>query len=355
MIVGVVAVFCVIALTGCASIKKIPAKGSLQDYAISTTVEDESAKYYLENYHSGNVTNASLHERISKVHERLQGGVPTREQLKEISGEFSVDFAALLFADQLLKQTDNGPLQKQFLRNLDAVRQDTVKYPKSDVLIMFVPGYDYVANGRKTGADFAKPRKLLEQAGYDVNFVTIDPHGSVEENAAYLAKSILSNRHRKVAVVGASSAGPAIHLALGKLIKPDDLTHVRAWLNLGGILQGSPVLDQVSSGPKGWLFSAIIWFKGWKRSSFESMYASVSRARFATLAVPEHIAIYNYLGLSLSGNVSGFARDKYRMMRKDGPNDGLTLLPDIVAPHSLSILSPTTDHFFAEDPARYHC
>ena len=33
-----------------------------------------------------------------------------------------------------------------------------------------------------------------------------------------------------------------------------------------------------------------------------------------------------------------------------GPNDGLTLLPDIVAPNNLSILSPTTDHFFAEDP-----
>ena len=71
MIVGVAAVFCLIALTGFVSIKKIPAKGSLQSYAISTTVEDESAKYYLENYLAGNVTNVPLHKRISKVHEQL--------------------------------------------------------------------------------------------------------------------------------------------------------------------------------------------------------------------------------------------------------------------------------------------
>ncbi len=38
------------------------------------------------------------------------------------------------------------------------------------------------------------------------------------------------------------------------------------------------------------------------------------------------------------------------MMRGDGPNDGLTLLPDILAPNSLSILAPRSDHFFAEDP-----
>ncbi len=38
------------------------------------------------------------------------------------------------------------------------------------------------------------------------------------------------------------------------------------------------------------------------------------------------------------------------MMRDDGPNDGLTLLPDVIAPNSLSILAPKSDHFFAEDP-----
>lgn len=350
LLVGVGVAVCILTISGCYSGPKIPAHGSLQNNPISTTVDAESARYYLDNFLSGKVTNVPLHQRIEKMQGQLQDAVPNREQLKDISREFSVDFAALVFANQLLRQKGNLELQSQYLKNLEDVRAGTAAYPRKDTLIMLVPGYDYLENGSKTGADFAQPKKLFEQAGYEVHFVSIDPLGSVEENAAYLAKDIRAYRHRTIAIAGASSAGPAIHLALGKLLAPDELINVKAWLNLGGILQGSPVLDKFSAGPKGWVFSAIIWFKGWKRASFDSMETAVSRARFATLSVPPHIAVYNYLGLSLSGNVSGFARDKYSMMREDGPNDGLTLLPDIIAPNSLSILSPTTDHFFAQDP-----
>lgn len=339
-----------IAGIGCSSGPKIPAQGNLQSHTITTTVDHESARYYLESYLAGKSTDTPLHRRIGQIHAQLKNAVPTRDQLKEISSEFSLDFAALLFAEQLLKQPGNPELQTQFLRNLESIRVGTAVYPRKATLIMLVPGYDYAANGAKTGADFARPRKLFEEAGYEVHFVAIDPLGSVEENAAFLAKDILAHRDRTIAIAGASSAGPAIHLALGKLLQPGELTHVKAWLNLGGILQGSPVLDQVAAGPKGWLFSTVIWFKGWPRSSFDSMQVAVSRERYATLSVPPHIAVTNYLGLSLSGNISDFARDKYAMMREDGPNDGLTLLPDIIAPNSLSILSPTTDHFFAEDP-----
>lgn len=335
---------------GCMQVTQIPVKGRLEPYALETTVDDESARYYLESYLAGQVADTQLHQRITAVHGTFGDRLPTREQLKQLSDEFSVDFAALVFGRQLLRQPGNPELQRQFLKHLEQVQQGQAAYPARDVLILMVPGYGYVENGQVTGADLANPRKLLQQAGYDVELVAIDQFGSVEANAAYIAQTILKHQRRDLVVTGASSANPAIHLALGKLLKPDQLARVKAWLNLGGILQGVPILEEFSQGPKDWLFSALLWFKGWDRASFESMYTSVSRERFAGLSVPRHIAIYNYLGLSLSGNISDFAWDKYLMMRDDGPNDGLTLLPDILAPNSLSILSPTTDHFFAEDP-----
>jgi hypothetical protein len=343
-------IVCASGMTGCGHIRKIPAKGLLQGYPIETTVDDERAKYYLENYLSGGGGNDILQRKIDSLHAKLQNNLPSRDQLKLIASDFSVDFGALVFGNQLLKQAGNASLQKRFSDNLDRIRNSTVDYPRKDVLIMIVPGFDYAKNGSKTGADFASPRRLLEKAGYDVYFVKIDPLGSVEENAAYLSKCILGNKGRKIALAGASSAGPAIHLALGKRLSDSDLVNVKAWLNLGGILQGVPVLDQVSSGPKGAAFSTIRWFMGWPKASFESMYTRVSRKRFESLLVPNGVKVYNYVGLSLSGNISNFARDKYLMMREDGPNDGLTLLPDIIAPNSRSILSTTTDHFFAQDP-----
>ncbi len=330
--------------------KKIPIKGHFHGHIIETTVDDEGAKYFIEEYLTGKGSNSPMDQRIRKLESEIENSLPTRENLQKISLEFSVDFAALFFVDRLMRQQGNSQLQKDFLKNLDSVRGGNTEYQRKDIRILLVPGYDYKENGHITGADLSKPRALLESVGYQVDFVDIDPLGSVEENAVYLKEHILNMGNKKIALAGASSAGPAIHLTLGKLLRPEEAKSIVAWLNLGGILQGSPLLDQFSSGLKGWLFSLILWFKGWKKYSFESMYAEVSRRRYKTLGVPTHVAIYNYLGLSLSGNISRFAKDKYQMMLADGPNDGLTLLPDIIAPNSSSILSANTDHFFAEDP-----
>ena len=38
------------------------------------------------------------------------------------------------------------------------------------------------------------------------------------------------------------------------------------------------------------------------------------------------------------------------MLVSKGPNDGLTLLRDVIAPNSLTIIELGSDHFFAEDP-----
>lgn len=342
---------CFALFAGCAASQpKIPVRATFHGYQIETTVDDERARFYLEDYLQGKPVPAELHQKFAALDTENPKHLPTREDLQKISAQFSLDFGALFFMNRLLKQPGNPELNRRYQQHLENVRNAKADFKKRDILIMLVPGFDYAENGHVTGADFKKPRTLLEQAGYEVLFVDIDPIGSVEENAAYLSAKIAENRQRKIVVAGASSAGPAIHLALGQTAKRSDLANVKAWLNIGGILQGVPVLDQFSSGPKGWLFSTIIWFKGWKKYSFESMRTAVSRQRFASLAVPRHIQIYNYLGLSLSGDISKFASDKYAMMREDGPNDGLTLLPDAIAPNSYSILSPKTDHFFAQDP-----
>lgn len=331
-------------------VKKIPVNGNLHGHRIFTTVDNESARYYIEDYLAKKANETPLAERIDALKRTVKHSVPARDSLRQIAREFSVDFAALFFADIVLAQPNNAAIQRTYLENLKKVHEGRQVFPKKDILIMLVPGYDYKENGKVTGADLNRPRQLLQRAGYDVAFVDIDPIGSVEENAQYLLWQIKQHPRRQILVAGPSSAGPAIHLVLGSPENRRDIRNVKAWLNMGGVLQGVPVLDRFSSGPKGWLFSTIIWFKGWKKHSFESMYAKVSRERFQRLSVPQHVQIYNFLGLSLSGNISRFAADKYMMMREDGPNDGLTLLADSIAPNSLTIFSPHSDHFFAEDP-----
>ncbi len=73
--------------------------------------------------------------------------------------------------------------------------------------------------------------------------------------------------------------------------------------------------------------------------------------RMARLAgIDPDILVINYIGLPLSGAVSQYAADYYSKLAAKGPNDGLSFLPDMVAPDSLTIIAPGMDHFLAEDP-----
>lgn len=338
-------------LAGCSCVpEKIPLKGSLGPYRLETTVDSRYAAYFVEGYLAGRRTDPALDARLDSLRAEFAGTVPRRDALGRISEEFSVDFAALFWGHQVLSLPENSGIQDSFVRHLEETRAGRKGIRAENHLAILVPGLDYVKNGPVTGADLKSQIGILRELKVEVEFVAIPPLGSVEENAALVAQAIRSHPDRKLLVAGPSSAGPAIHLALAKLLSPEETRPVAAWVNLGGILQGSPVIDWMDAGITYPLWRTVLWSQGWRHSAFRSMRADESRKRAETLVLPGHIQVINYIGLSLSGDISRFAKDKYCIMRPLGPNDGLALLPDMMAPRSRTIVAPSSDHFFAEDP-----
>ena len=82
-------------LEACSSIPKFPVKSEFLGEAISTTVDSEVARYYLESYLQGSRLNPDLDARIGNLYKQQKETIPSREELKEISDRFSVDFATL--------------------------------------------------------------------------------------------------------------------------------------------------------------------------------------------------------------------------------------------------------------------
>lgn len=340
------------------SIPKISAEGEIVGQPISTTLDSDVAKYYLENYLQDKKTNPELDGRIDRVYERSPEPIPTREYLKTISDSFSVDFAALFLAQRLWEIETNREVQTLFLKNL-AERKAAIEngevQPTSkthDFIVLFVPGWAYKKRGHFTGADMAVPRKLMTELGLENHLVEINPIGTVEENAEFLREEIIRYNafKRPLLVVGPSSAGPVIHLAFSEGTEPKDLQFVKAWLNLGGVLQGSPLVEHIRKWPRSWYVSIVLKLRGWSKESINSMSSEQGRKRFQRLTLPKHILVFNYLGLSLSGELSKYSKDKYPILKVGGPNDGLTLLTDMLAPGSITIVAPKSDHFFNEDP-----
>ena len=341
-------------LVCCSSIPKYPVEGELRGEKVRTTVDSEIARYYLEDYLQGRRNNPIFDEKIDRLYKEQKNAQPTRQELKEISANFSVDFAALFLADRLWSIEENRKLKKtfnQFLEEKDATPYSPPSY-FSSYLVLFVPGWDYVDHGHITGADFASPRELVTNLGIENHLVQISPHGSVEENAHYLTKEIIgySKSGKMIILGGASSAGPAIHLSLGEQLNKEQLQFVKAWINLGGILQGSPLIEYLQEWPRSWGVNIYMWLRGWHHHELMSMAVEPSRKRFERLSISEDVLIINYLGVPLSGQVSIHSQDKYPLFAPEGPNDGLTLLTDAIAPNSMTIIAVGRDHFLAEDP-----
>ncbi len=250
-----------IILVACSSLPKFPVEGEFLRGKISTTVDSKIAQYYLESYLQGKNNDPVLDKRTDKLYARQKEVIPPREELKIISKEYSPDFAALFLADRLWTIEDSKRIQNYFnhlLKNED-LTPTTLDSRNNPYMVLFVPGWNYVENGHLTGADFADPRRLITKLGIENHLVEIPPHGSVEENADYLTNKLakLSQSEKNIIIVGASSAGYAIYLSLAAKKKYQP-TNIKAWVNLGGILRESLMIDHYQEWPQSWLFNIAV-------------------------------------------------------------------------------------------------
>ena len=71
--------------------------------------------------------------------------------------------------------------------------------------------------------------------------------------------------------------------------------------------------------------------------------------RRSKLNSSDSIPVINYVGIPLSGQLSELAKDGYYRLKEFGPNDGLTVITDALAPNSVTIPEFGVDHFF-QDP-----
>jgi hypothetical protein len=334
-----VLLFALLTLPACAGLS---VRGMVDGQTLDTRVDSEVARYYLGSYLAGERSDAALDKRIDHVYQSADGSLPDRNALKRLSDEFSVDFAALYFADQI----GRIPINQRFRRNFEqaydyaskALPENRVRLPAGYEALV-VPTYLY-KRLFAAGADMAGPRAALKEAGLPCYFVETDDDGAVEANADLVAAAIRARAQsgRRLIIISASKSGPEVALALTKL-GPAETGHVAVWINAVGALQGTPLADER-------LFPDMELFMGKVDvAGTESMTTARSRKRFDSFRIPEHVLVVNYFGIPVSGSLSLFARASYSPLRKYGPNDGTILLSDEVFPGGITLAEIGSDHF----------
>ncbi|HEX7229740.1 MAG TPA: hypothetical protein VF452_05060 [Candidatus Binatia bacterium] len=331
----------VLMLLGCAG---LPVSGAIGGRAIETRVDSEVARYYLANYLSGKHGDPPLDTRIDRVYQRANDSLPNRDDLKKLSDDFSVDFAALYLANEIARVPANAWFATAFQQAYEYARevfpQGQMKVPgAADYDVLFVPTYLYKRFGSFTGADMAAPRAALQKVGFTCYFVETIDDAPVELNAEIVMAAIhaRATSGRQLIVVSASKSGAEVALALTRL-GPANTRHVAAWINAVGALQGTPTVDDHLL-PDFQLLTGKI-----DPAGPASMAIGPSRQRFNSFNIPRTVLVVNYFGIPAIGDVSFFGRKAYSRLRKYGPNDGVLLLGDMIFPGGVTLTRLGSDH-----------
>jgi hypothetical protein len=348
-----------LALSACAlPYRQIPASGVVYGQAVETRVDSPLAAYFLEHFDDWRESD-SAHARELVALPECSAASLGRDELKQLSVRTSVDVAGLYAAKCLIEANrDIGNEFAQIFSHIQglsepaAAKREGMLDQAQNFAVLVVPGWDYIDSGSVTGADFARQLQQFSELGIASYRAPIDQNGGVEENAAVVRSEIsrISRIHEQLIVVSASSSSPAVALALGDPVHHADLTSVRAWLNLGGILGGMRLIDSFSDGLGYVALRTFTFFNGWDMDDVESMSAARSHERLAKTRLPAHLVVINYIGIPFSGDVSSRVSFFYSRLRAHGPNDGLTLVTDPVLPGTHTLVALGQDHFFADDP-----
>ncbi len=340
---------------GCASVTKYPVQGTLAGQAIATTIDSELSKYYLEHYLRNNRINPAYDQEIDRALVIWNQRPLDSDSLRELTQEFSPDLATLYFVSRVYQDPINRKAQDAFHAHVATLR---AKGPKevfriakrfAPYLIAFVPGYAYKRDPT-TGADFAQQRRLMTEAGFKNVLIETDELATVDTNAKIVASEILrlNEEHRRIILVSTSKGGTEVALAIGKLLPPERLEGVQAWISIGGLLRGTPSADQALQWPKSWLVRAAFFFTGHRGEVIEDLNTKKRREVFAQLEFPGDMLTLQYVGAPLSGQIAEYVQGRYDDLKNLGPNDGLTLLADELVEGGIVITDIGLDHYYLD-------
>jgi hypothetical protein len=345
-----------VATSACAPLARFDAAGALAGTQVSTRVDSREAVYYLEEFLPGQASGSEMAARVDAALSE-HGRAPTdREQLEALADTLSPDVATLHLVASLYDEPENRRLQDDFQRFVGALTSS----PQSEIIatlapytryrVVFIPGYAYRSNPAN-GADFSRQRTLLRELGFEPTLVETEELGLVDVNTEIVATAIRAEaaEHDNLILVSASKGGAEVAAALSELGDERAIDNVKAWISVGGLLRGSPYADRYLRGIKRWFANFMLRRRGQPPGILEDLSTVVRRPAFDALTLPSSVLMLHYVGAPLSGQIPDETRGRYRLLRRLGPNDGLTLLADELTEKGLVVTEVGLDHYFRAD------
>jgi hypothetical protein len=270
----------------------------------------------------------------------------TAEAVQQVAAREGTDFATALLYDRVRRSPDHGP----FIERVEA-REGPTGPPRVPATVVIVPGAFYREYPR-TGGNGWRVREEAKPLGFATDLVPTLSFGRLRTNARILCDWLKRDRRENLVLVSLSKGGADVKIALAEPDAGEAFRNVAFWVNLSGMLNGTPLV--------GWLFSRrlrVLWFRlllGWRRYDF-SVIPELARGPGTPLdgdlRLPAHLRAIHVAGFPLARHLtSGLARRCYRRVQALGPSDGAgILLADVCRLPGLVYPVWGADHYLRPD------
>jgi hypothetical protein len=243
----------------------------------------------------------------------------TEGVLRDIAQYQGIDFATALLYDRIVRSPEHGPM----IEAMQTLPEQPPADFRLDANLVVVPGA-FRVEFPHTGADGRLVREIAEGFGCRTELVPLPSLGSLAQDAHILCDWLAARPEEPIILASLSKGGSDVKTALALPDAADAFRNVVVWLNLSGMLQGTPLVP--------WLFASRVrtaWFRFlfWMRRYDFAVIPELARGPATPLAgrlrLPGNMRVIHVIGFPLLRHLSTpLARRCHRRIRECGPNDG---------------------------------
>lgn len=282
-----------------------------------------------------------LHE-VRAAHPGLTYADLSRERLAQLTREHGVDFTTALFYDRIRQSAEH----QAFIDAVEAIQPDLDNLPRLGGKLLVAPAAFY-REYPHFGGDGLLARQIAAEFGLAADLIPVPGAGSVTDNARLIRGALEAEPDGSVLLVSFSKGGADVRLALCDPGGAAAGSKVRAWLQFGGLVHGTPLSDSLLDS-NWWRRGLVRGYLAYTRAGagFVRELAHGPGALLAAPAVaPPGLRVINVVGFPLTSHLAGNVRARHARLAALGPNDGSTLLRDAIVEPGLVYPVWGTDHY----------
>jgi hypothetical protein len=273
------------------------------------------------------------------------GRVPDRAELQRLTKEQGIDLATAIFYHAILASSTSGA----FVRAVDAECAAPILQP-SRLHLLIAPAL-YYQELPQYGGDGQAIAEIARACGLRVTVAPLLSKGSLSDNAAILWQTLrqVVNKERdaEVLLLSLSVGGGEARIMFSEHAGAPELASLVGWINICGLIRGIPLATQLLHNPLRRLHAKtvckVIGLDFGLVRELDPAHAFWQ----GELTLPLQLRVANLIGVPLHSHVQQRSLFKrYGWMQEMGPNDGMSLLSEMLVEHGVTYPLWGADHYF---------